>query len=438
MKKFSIFAILISILLLSGCASFVDYTEVSILYNTGEPDLAYDLMVKQKDKFIKDGEIVYSLDSGMIAHSAALYESSNTLLSQAENRIKDSYTESVTANLGSYIVSENTREYDSPNYEDIYCSLFKSLNYYHLNNIEDAMVEIRRLNDKVSYYEQSTPLYHDERVIYDDFFDTEYPQLTNSALGHYLATLFSFEDNDVNYFEVSKKKLKSSIKSQNYYYVETADSVVSKIDSINKDSSFISFISFSGLSPLKTSVANEHLLLQRSYIDDDGYAHPALYSYLVYTYPQQRFSRVSKVEVEVNGLKYYLTPFENIGRIAYSSMLTKAKAEYSRAFIRLLTRELSKAIATASDKDAGKEGSFSHLFSLGVDVFSIFAEQPDLRASKFFPNLSYIGMIDLKPGTYDINVNFLDRKGNIIKMESFENYKVVRGKANLIESYCSD
>ena len=108
-----------------------------------------------KDKFYnKKDRVVYYLDLGMLLHFDKQYERSNRMLSEAEKGIAELYTKSVTRAASSLLLNDNVLEYAGEDYEDIYLNAFKALNYLALNKFDDSFVEIRRINEKLSFLEQ--------------------------------------------------------------------------------------------------------------------------------------------------------------------------------------------------------------------------------------------------------------------------------------------
>lgn len=421
---------------LVGCASSMNYDEPLCLYEERNPQEALVALENNQESYLKeDGPIVYGLNAGMVAHSAGAFEDSNDHFERAEERIAASYTTSISKNVASYLVSENTRSYDSPNYEDIYTNLFKALNYYKMGSTEEAMVEVRRMNEKISYYQNETPLAEDERVQYNSFKyqETNYPPLTHSGLAQYLSALLSYEYGDDNYFNVSLKKIDNALRTEGLFYDQDAYQSIERLESLDADTTIVSFLSFSGLAPKKVATSSRGALIREAYKDEDGYYHRALYNDIVYSVPMVRNSQIKSVRVNIDGKLSSLEPFENISTIAFSSMVKKSKAEYTRAFIRILTREIGKAVVH-EQAESDEEKDFASLFSSALNLFTVFSEQADVRCSLFFPARSWIQCLPLEPGLHTIRVEYLDSNGFIIDCQSYENFNVVKGKANLIET----
>lgn len=444
MKKLFLPLALIFTFVLTGCSTFFDFSEAQTAYYQGNYESAYAFLILNYPLIEKkQGSIVYHLDEGIVAHATGDYQISNISLSKAERAIEDNFSKSVSANIGSYFVNESIRDYNNAFYEDIYSNIFLSLNYYHLDNIEDAMVEVRRSLDKLQLRESTLPKLKAEleKQLADNnakdidtklgSFDSSFG---SSALSYYLSSLFSFEYGDMDTFRISRDKGATTAKLLSKYYLEDDYKTFDTLKTLDKESSLVNFIAFSGLAPVKKTQVDKNVLILDSYVDEENIFHPAYYANVVYSVPQERGTVVDKIEVSIDGKKYYLEAFENLELIALESLSQNCSGEYVRAYIRAVSREVAKA---AADVASMEEGSTTIQTSIVSDVFSLFSFVAegggDLRCSHFFPSTSWIGAFEVEPGKHDIVVKYLNSSGNIVFQDDFKNFNVKTGKANLIE-----
>ncbi|MGD1820651.1 MAG: hypothetical protein ACPKOI_12345 [Pleomorphochaeta sp.] len=427
-----------------SCSTFVDITEAQTSYYQGDYDRAYNYLVLNSPQIMQNqGQIVGNLDQGVVSHAAKKFLVSNRNLSTAEKAIEANFTKSVTANIGSYLISESVRDYSSSFYEDIYTNIFQSLNYYHLNNIEDAMVEVRRSLEKLQLREQDLPKLR--AALESQLADNNAKDIDNklkafdssfysSALSYYLSSLFSFEYGDYDTFRISRDKGEATYKLLNKYYEDDYYQAFNTLKDADKNSTLINFLAFTGLSPIKKTHIDRNVLVIDQYVDDNGIYHQPYYTNIVYSIPVVRGTTVSAIEVIINGRKYNLQPFENLGLIAYEALEQTCSSEYVRAYIRAVSREIAKATADAYTRKEGDTFVKSSMFSDIFTIFSYIAEgSGDLRVSHFFPSMSWIGSFEIAPGIYDIEVNYLNSNGYAIHKEKFKDYKISKGKANLLE-----
>ena len=97
--------------------------------------------------------VLFYLDRGVLSHYAERYDESAADLEAAEDLIRELYTQSVSRNVASYILNDNTRDYGGEDYEDIYLNVFAALDYYYRGDTSGALVEIRKLTEKLYYLE---------------------------------------------------------------------------------------------------------------------------------------------------------------------------------------------------------------------------------------------------------------------------------------------
>lgn len=137
-----------------------------------------DLMLQRKDYasairqieaaketgYTQKERVLYYLDIGMLYHFNKNYRLSNEFLQKAEDGIEELFTKSISREAASYLLNDNAKEYSGEDYEDIYLNIFKALNYLALSDsaetkkekvrlFDDAFVEIRRINHKLSVLE---------------------------------------------------------------------------------------------------------------------------------------------------------------------------------------------------------------------------------------------------------------------------------------------
>ena len=155
-KKLSILILGLLVLMLAGCASmdFRAVTEDSLM--TGDYEGATkEVEKKQESNYYKGkNSLLYYLDYGFLCHYAGLYEESNKALDEAERLSDELYAKSISREIGSYIINDKVKEYAGEEFEQLYVHIFKCLNYIALNNTEDALVEVRKANERMELLEQ--------------------------------------------------------------------------------------------------------------------------------------------------------------------------------------------------------------------------------------------------------------------------------------------
>jgi hypothetical protein len=140
------------VFLFFSCASSSPYIEIdNSIRSDRYHDAAASLEEKKNNLYGNDEAILYYLDAGMLHYYAGDYHTSVALLQDAERAIEEAYTKSILKLAASVLNNDTSKTYDGEDYEDIYTNAFNALNYYHQGSMEDAVVEIRRMNEKLAF-----------------------------------------------------------------------------------------------------------------------------------------------------------------------------------------------------------------------------------------------------------------------------------------------
>jgi hypothetical protein len=89
------------------------------------------------------------LDKGMVLHSAGRWEESIQVLSQADRLSQELDGISVREEAGALLSNERQRAYRGEDFEKLMISVLQALNYAQLGRDEDALVEVRRVNERL-------------------------------------------------------------------------------------------------------------------------------------------------------------------------------------------------------------------------------------------------------------------------------------------------
>ncbi|MBY0470378.1 hypothetical protein K2X30_04355 [bacterium] len=94
--------------------------------------------------------LLYLLDLGLTLHTSGNYEESNKVFLQADKiaEIKD-YT-SLASEGATLLVSENSKDYKGEDFEKVLINTYLAINFALMGDHEDALVEARRVNRKLS------------------------------------------------------------------------------------------------------------------------------------------------------------------------------------------------------------------------------------------------------------------------------------------------
>ena len=135
----------------SGCAG--DYVartrDLRRAYEGGR----YDEAARGFDGEAKSGKEINRLlalmDQGMVLHAAGKYEESIQVLAEADKLSQQLDVISVSEEAKVLLSSEREKAYRGEDFEKLMVSVLQALNYDQLGRDEDALVEVRRVNERM-------------------------------------------------------------------------------------------------------------------------------------------------------------------------------------------------------------------------------------------------------------------------------------------------
>ncbi|MCB0379549.1 MAG: hypothetical protein KDD33_13740, partial [Bdellovibrionales bacterium] len=114
----------------------------------GEP-LAAAEMIEAKTKEEGKDQVLYLLDYGLALHQAKDYPQSNKTFIAADHLAEVKDYISVSRQAGSLLLNEGLLQYKTERFENILINAYLALNFTLQNNFEDALVECRRMDEKI-------------------------------------------------------------------------------------------------------------------------------------------------------------------------------------------------------------------------------------------------------------------------------------------------
>lgn len=154
---------LLSILILSaGCATYQsNVAPAKHALKAGDATQAANLLKPFALEESKD-QLVYLLDYATALQAAGDYQESNKYFLQADKLMEDLDYHSVSKLAGSLLTSEEMVQYKGESFEKVLVNAYMALNYIMLGKMEDALVETRRLNEKLSKYRREGEYHYEE------------------------------------------------------------------------------------------------------------------------------------------------------------------------------------------------------------------------------------------------------------------------------------
>jgi hypothetical protein len=380
----------------------------------------------------RDG-ILYYLDKGMLTHYAGLYAESSDLLQAGERAIEEAYTKSIVQELGTYLLNDTVRDYAGEDYEDIYINAFNALNYYHRGDLEEAMVEVRRLNNKIRNLSNKYGVFTSElqkKAMDESLSIPPNPQAPaafyDSALARYLGMLFYRGTGRFDDARIDADYLRLAFANSPGLYPHPLPASLDDEQTIPPGMARLNVIGFAGLGPVKVA---ETIRLP---LGEGRYVKISL-PRMVY-----RSSQVARIEIVFDdGRSFDLELLEDIEAVARETYKAREGLIYLKTIIRAALKSTGSALFDAMAEDT--EGGVSLLYSvlsLGSQIFAEASEKADLRISRYFPARAYVGGISLLPGRYSCEAVYYNASGRVLTSFRYEDIPVQENRLNLVEAVC--
>lgn len=167
----SAYLALLSVLLLSGCATYnQDISDSRELAQQGQWQAAEESITETLDS--SQNHLLKLLETGALAQYQGDFERSNQLLEQAEELSDTFLEESISSRSWSLLANPMQGDFQPTGFERVYINFFKSINYLSLADqatsrqekqrlLDAALVEARRIDLKLNEIAALTPSYED-------------------------------------------------------------------------------------------------------------------------------------------------------------------------------------------------------------------------------------------------------------------------------------
>ena len=444
-----------------GCSSiktqknqFVDIDKKFQMHNYKD---AISNLESAKEKFYsKKDRVLYYLDLGMLCHYDKQYKKSNEMLDKAEQGIDELFTKSVSRATASLLLNDNVLEYSGEDYEDIYLNIFKALNYIELDLFDDAFVEIRKINNKLSQLEQKHTKIADKFNLSKNKktnFKAGKNKFHNSALGRYLSMLLYRIEGNLDDARIDLKKIDEAwkLQSQIYHHSKPDFSNYLKLSKKVK----VNFITFVGRAPEKKAktlyIHTEKNLIIISTTKENSTHKESLKTldtinwygiqegyHFKFQLPimKKRRNNIGVIKVVVDGSEVKkMELLESLEDVALETF----KVKKTLIYLKTITRTIIKGLATQKGKEKLVEKINNPLLSFATrmvaDVAIDATENADLRISRFFPAKTFIGEIELESGIHHFKVEYYSKSGELLFTDDLEKIEVSSNKTNIFESF---
>lgn len=403
---------------LPACSQFRElYPTVNGMAAAGQYEQAATLIEKHKDDYGNRNLVLYQLDRGTMLHYAGKYEESNKAFAEAERRMDELFTESITGNVAAFAVNDNLLPYKGEDFESVIVDVYQALNYVQLGNVENALVYARKVDEKLNYI--NTKYDADKKNVYkaDAFarmlmgafyeMSGSRDDLNDAYISSRLATGIYDQDFSVNYGVPAPSVLGANLLTDAAFMgSEEVSQARQRFPAIpllteadKRKQGQVYFVHFAGRAPVK---------VEKAIIGAYG-------SYMVkLAFPEYRHVNylVTGSQVLVDGqVAASLDPAEPVGPIAMKNLENRKTRIYAKAIARAGAKLLANIALQQQARKQG--GDLAGLLAAVVgDTAAVATEQADLRCWQTLPDRILLGRVLLPPGKHRLQVRFTPGGGS--------------------------
>lgn len=184
LKKYIVLVVSCFLLFLVGaCATFYQNNQAfQDAFRQEQWDLANKSLDKRRKASTGKDRLLYFFDKGVVTHLSGNYQLSNEYFTQADIYIED-FQKNYAAEMLALVTNPMMKPYKAEDFENVNIQYYKAKNYLALNNYEAALVEAKRLNEKLLVLSDK----HNKKITYQ-----------RDAFGHLLMALIYDANQDPN------------------------------------------------------------------------------------------------------------------------------------------------------------------------------------------------------------------------------------------------
>ncbi len=351
------------------------------------------------------------------------------------------YTRSISREAASFLWNDLTIPYRGEDFENVMLNLFMALNYTGLGLGADALVEARKVDNKLNiinsrYDEDQQNVYREDAfvrflmgVLYEAGGETN-----DAFISYRKAEEIYRTDYEANFSVPAPIFLVENLLSTAYalgFFQEAAEIQKRYPEAKHLKSgkterlAEVFAIHYNGLGPEKVE-QNWHIPMLDGYIVK-----------IAYPVFKQQVYRISHAEIFLthreSGETYrFVTQLmEDIGAIAKMNLANRMQRIKGKAIARATSKYLmTKALAGVARKESGELAAV--LVQMTANLANIATEQADLRHGRLLPAEIRVGRSLVTPGGYDGRIDFIDSSGSVVFEKQVAAFRVRGGEKKIL------
>ncbi len=393
----------------AGCSNYVNVQKKA---DDWLEKKQYEKALQFYDEELKDSQrdrLLYLMDKGMVLHLAGRYEESNRLLMEADRLAEELDAISITTQAGAFLSNDETIPYKGEDYEKIMINAYTALNFIGLNDYESALVEVRRMDEKLEVLKQNEgQKYREDAFAY--YLAGLLYEATGEANDAYIDYQRTFRLNpDFPYVKEDLLRLSGELgfREDLERWSTEFDLKYQPLSSEEREQGELVVIYSAGKSPRKIPHQKSAHAITIGYVVAGGIGAAAGGDFLV---PIPRFR---KRAYQLHQLKVWNKnqelasshEVENLEEIGFQSLEDRLGREVTRAIVRLA--------AKAKVQDEIRK-NFGGIAGLVAGTALILTQRADTRSWLTLPASLQVARTRLNPGEHQITLKFYNKLGTPI------------------------
>jgi len=429
------------LLIMTGCAGqthLAVMSDIERAVQTGEYDRAEALLQDKKELQKSDNQVLYLLESGVVAHLNGKYAESNQFFETAAQRMTELDVISVSGTAADWLLTEKFQAYRGEDYERVLVHYYMALNYIMLGDLGEALVECRRVNELLDElnrkYEQKNVYKTDAFMLYLSGILYDAEGGVNDALIDYRKAYETYHRDYQQYYgtvlpaQLPAQLLRTTaalgFQEEFESYRQAFPDVTWANQQAYQDAARLVIIWNNGLMPFKVEQIFRWLPDSLDDDDNDKDDEDMCYIKMAFAEFRPRPKTFARASVTVNRQTAPLDVVENIAGIATKNLEDRRLRTMAQA----VSRNILKCVAEHEIKKSASSDVWVWLFR-GVTEW---LEGADVRHWFLLPADVHLTQMLLPPGEQDVELSFLDEQGHLLHAVRYEHVKLTSGETTFL------
>jgi hypothetical protein len=369
------------------------------------------------------------LDRGMLAFSAGEFREAIQAFEEAELIMDELYTISLSQEATTFVINDNTAPYRGEDFESVMVNLFLALSYANLSQIEEALVEARKVDSKLTainlqYSDSQKNGYQEDpfaRLLMGILYEMgQTRDDLNDAYISYSLALQGYESEYQRFgLAIPQVLVENALSTAEFMGEEEERRLRERFPAQQylplverKEKAEIFGLHFNGRAPVKEPAT---------------IAFPMPDGFLL----KLAFPTYKEVDKRIVGGRLYAKPPEEdrafhaaftvaepIGKIAKENLEDRE----SRIVVKTIARVTAKYLVVKAAQQAAKEAGgrdygalAGFLTGITGNILAFASEEPDLRCWRTLPAEILISKLTLEPGSYQFWAECYDASGIMVR-----------------------